>query len=49
MTTNPTPMNPNTEREEICSICKQSLVNEEWIDDEEYGDVHTRCLNEIQR
>jgi hypothetical protein len=31
----------------LCNICRKPLVDEEWIDDEEYGDVHTRCLDRV--
>lgn len=34
--------------ESICWYCKKPLSDEEWIDDEAYGDVHTRCLEEIK-
>ena len=27
-----------------CKICGRPLVGEEWIDDDDYGDVHVRCL-----
>jgi hypothetical protein len=33
-------------KELTCAICDKPLVAEQWIDDEHYGDVHTRCLDE---
>lgn len=33
--------------EPICELCGQPLAGEEWTDDDEYGDVHTRCLKEL--
>ena len=29
----------------ICDLCKKPLLEESWIDDEQYGDVHVRCLD----
>jgi hypothetical protein len=31
---------------ELCAICGKPLFTETWIDDEEYGDVHERCLRD---
>ena len=28
--------------ESICWYCKKPLSDAEWIDDEDYGDVHTQ-------
>ena len=39
-------MNKNKDVEK-CAICGKPLFDEEWIDDDEHGDVHTRCLEEI--
>lgn len=30
-----------------CNICQRLLSEEEWTDDDEYGDVHVRCLNTV--
>ena len=27
-----------------CDICSKPLTNETWTDDDQYGDVHVRCL-----
>jgi hypothetical protein len=29
----------------LCEICKKPLADETWIDDDDYGDVHERCLD----
>lgn len=29
-----------------CEICGERLAGETWTDDDEYGDVHVRCLEE---
>lgn len=28
-----------------CAICGKPLLSETWTDDEQYGDVHQRCLD----
>jgi hypothetical protein len=35
--------------DKVCAICGEPLVGETWIDDDEYGDVHERCLGEVQQ
>lgn len=29
---------------ETCEICGKPLIDEIWTDDDQYGDVHERCL-----
>lgn len=43
---NDKPDKPEKDTEEKCAICGEPLIQEEWFDDEEYGDCHTRCLRE---
>lgn len=31
-----------------CEICNKPLVGETWTDDDDYGDVHVRCLERRQ-
>lgn len=33
-----------TKDEPCCAICHKPLVLDFWIDDDEYGDVHIKCL-----
>lgn len=35
----------NTEPEK-CAICNQPLAGETWVDDDQYGDAHERCIQE---
>jgi len=47
MTMHPKPDTATGQRP-LCEICKEPVEDETWIDDEEYGDVHERCLDEVR-
>lgn len=38
--------NDNRDDGPKCAICGNPLVEETWIDDDDFGDVHERCLEE---